>query len=156
MDYNICMLIYIGADHRGFQLKESLKKFLKERNYEVVDVGNVEYNENDDYPDFAKATAQAISEDFLNRRGIVICGSGVGVDVVANKFDGVRSALVNNAEQAKLSRRDDNTNVLALAAEFINKKEAEKILTVWLETPFSGAEKYKRRLTKINEYEKEN
>ena len=150
------MLIYIGADHRGFQLKESLKKILKERNYEIIDVGNVEYNEADDYPDFARLVARAVSQDPANRRGIVICGSGIGVDMVANKFDGARSALVNNVEQAILSRKDDNANVLALAADFINEESAEEILIAWLKEPFSGEEKYKRRIEKISEIENNN
>ena len=150
------MLIYIGADHRGFQLKESLKKILKERNYEIIDVGNVEYNEADDYPDFARLVARAVSQDPANRRGIVICGSGIGVDMVANKFDGARSALVNNVEQAILSRKDDNTNVLALAADFINEESAEEILIAWLKESFSGEEKYKRRIEKISEIENNN
>lgn len=147
------MLIYIGADHRGFNLKKILKEFLKKRGYEVVDVGNVEYNENDDYPDFAKMAARAVSENPENRKGVVICGSGVGVDVVANKFDGVRSALVNDAEQAKLSRRDDDTNVLALGADFVSDELAKEILSIWLNEPFSGKEKYKRRIEKINDLE---
>ena len=150
------MLIYIGADHRGFQLKESLKKILKERNYEIIDVGNVEYNEADDYPDFARLVARAVSQDSLNRRGVVICGSGVGVDMVANKFDGARSALVNNVEQAILSRKDDNANILALAADFINEESAEEILIAWLKESFSGEEKYKRRIEKISEIENNN
>ncbi len=150
------MLIYIGADHRGFQLKESLKKILKERNYEIIDVGNVEYNEADDYPDFARLVARAVSQDPANRRGIVICGSGIGVDMVANKFDGARSALVNNVEQAILSRKDDNANILALAADFINEESAEEILIAWLKEPFSGEEKYKRRIEKISEIENNN
>ena len=150
------MLIYIGADHRGFQLKESLKKILKERNYEIIDVGNVEYNEADDYPDFARLVALAVSQDPANRRGIVICGSGIGVDMVANKFDGARSALVNNVEQAILSRKDDNANILALAADFINEESAEEILIAWLKEPFSGEEKYKRRIEKISEIENNN
>ena len=150
------MLIYIGADHRGFQLKESLKKILKKQNYEIIDVGNVEYNEADDYPDFARLVARAVSQDSLNRRGVVICGSGVGVDMVANKFDGARSALVNNVEQAILSRKDDNANILALAADFINEESAEEILIAWLKEPFSGEEKYKRRIEKISEIENNN
>ena len=150
------MLIYIGADHRGFQLKESLKKILKEQNYEIIDVGNVEYNEADDYPDFARLVARAVSQDPANRRGIVICGSGIGVDMVANKFDGARSALVNNVEQAILSRKDDNANILALAADFINEESAEEILIAWLKEPFSGEEKYKRRIEKISEIENNN
>ncbi len=147
------MLIYIGADHRGFQLKETLKKYLKDQGYEVLDVGNDKYNENDDYPDFAKLTAQAVGQDPWNRRGILICGSGVGVDIVANKFKGVRSALINNPNQAYLSRHDDDANILSLAAEFTDKEIAEQILKTWLTTPFSGEEHHKRRLDKIGEIE---
>ncbi len=152
----IKMLIYIGADHQGFNLKEALKNFLKNQGYEVVDVGNLEYNELDDYPDFAKLVARAVSQDPSNRKGIVICGSGVGVDMVANKFDGARSALVNNIEQAVLSRQDDNSNILALGAKFVNGEQAKEILAAWLKTPFSGKEKYERRLEKISEIEKDN
>jgi len=147
------MLIYIGADHKGFQLKESLKKFLKDKGYEVVDVGNNHYDENDDYPDFAKLVARAISQDPFNRRGILICGSGIGMDIVANKFKNVRSALVSNSDQAYLSRNDDDANVLSLAADFLDEEQAQKILTTWLVTPFSNKEHHKRRLEKITEIE---
>ncbi len=147
------MLIYIGADHRGFKLKESLKFFLKSQGYEAVDVGNDKYDENDDYPDFAALIAKQVSQDIINRRGILICGSGAGVDIVANKFNGIRSVLAISAEQAQKSRSDDNTNVLSLAADFIKEEEAEKILDVWIKTQFSGKEKYKRRIEKINEIE---
>ncbi len=147
------MLIYIGADHRGFQLKETLKKFLKDQGYEVIDAGNDHYDENDDYPDFAKLAARAVSQDPWNRRGILICGSGVGVDVVANKFKGVRSALVNNPDQAYLSRHDDDTNILSLAAEFLDEKTASQILKTWLSTPFSDEEHHRRRLEKITQLE---
>jgi len=147
------MLIYIGADHKGFQLKETLKKFLKEQGYEVIDVGNDHYDENDDYPDFAKLVARAVSQDPLNRRGILICGSGIGMDIVANKFKGVRSALVSNPDQAYLSRNDDDTNILSLAADFLNEEQTKKILTTWLATPFSGKEIYQRRLQKISDLE---
>ncbi len=147
------MLIYIGADHRGFQLKEILKNFLKEQGYEVIDVGNDHYDENDDYTDFAVSVGRAISEDPYNRRGVLICRSGIGVDIVANKFKGVRSALVSNPDQAYLSRNDDDTNVLSLAAEFLSDEQAKKILSVWLQTPFSGEEHHKRRLKKIIEIE---
>jgi len=150
------MLIYLGADHRGFELKEFLKKFLKKQSYKVIDVGNEKYDENDDYPDFARLVARAVSQDSLNRRGVVICGSGVGVDMVANKFDGVRSALANTPEQAKLSRKDDNANVLALAAEFTDENKAKEILIAWLKESFSGEEKYKRRIEKISEIENNN
>ena len=147
------MLIYIGADHRGFQLKETLKKFLKDQGYEVVDVGNEVYEKDDDYPDFAVLVGQVVSQDPSARRGILICGSGVGVDVVANKFKGIRSALVNNPDQAYLSRNDDDTNVLSLAAEFLDEETAKKILSTWLQTPFSNEGNHKRRLEKIRELE---
>lgn len=150
------MLIYIGADHQGFQLKEILKKFLKERGYEVIDVGNDKYDENDDYSDFAVSVAKQVAQDTSIRRGILICGSGAGVDIAANKFNNIRSVLAANPDQAYLSRKDDDTNVLSLAAEFTDEEIAKKIASVWLSTPFSGEEKYKRRLEKINKIEENN
>lgn len=147
------MLIYIGADHRGFKLKESLKAYLKESGYEVIDVGNQKYDENDDYPDFASAAARKVSLDPQNSRGVLVCGSGVGVDVVANKYQNVRSALAATPDQAAISRNDDNTNVLSLAADFLTEGEAKKILTVWLQTDFSEEERHRRRLEKIEKYE---
>jgi len=129
---------------------------LKNQGYEIIDAGNGNLDKGDDYPDFAKLVARAISQDPINRRGILICGSGAGVDIVANKFDGVRSALATNVEQAKMSRSDDDTNILSLAAEFTNEESAKEILNVWLKTPFSGEEKHKRRLEKISEIEENN
>ena len=147
------MLIYIGADHRGFELKEILKKFLQENGYEVIDVGNDHYDKNDDYPDFAALAAHAVSQDSINRRGILICGSGAGMNIVANKFESVRAVSINNSEQAKLSRNDGDSNIISLSADCIDKEKAEDILRVWLKTPFSGDERHKRRLKKIMEIE---
>ena len=147
------MIIYIGADHRGFQLKEILKKQLSESGYEFVDVGNDHYDENDDYPDFAASVGQAINQDPLNRRGILVCGSGAGVDIVANKFKSVRSVLAINSDQALASRNDDDTNVLSLAADFLTEDEAKKILATWLQAPFSSNENHQRRLEKIKQTE---
>lgn len=147
------MLIYIGADHQGFQLKDALKKFLKERGYEIIDVGNDKYDENDDYPDFAVLVARQVAQDVFTRRGVLICGSGAGVDITANKFKDIRSVLAASPDQAYLSRKDDDTNVLSLAAEFTNEEAAKKILSVWLSTPFSGGERYKRRIEKIRNIE---
>ena len=147
------MLIYIGADHRGFQLKETLKTYLKGSGYEVVDVGNDQYVAGDDYPDFAALAARKVSLDPENSRGVLICGSGVGVDVAANKFKNVRSALVMNSGQASASRNDDNTNVLSLAADYLNEEEAQKIISTWLKTSFSGEERHARRLKKIEDLE---
>ena len=147
------MIIYIGADHRGFELKEYLKNFLKTNAYEVVDVGNDHYDENDDYPDFAEAVGQKVSVDFDNSRGVVICGSGVGVDVVVNKFRNIRSVLAFSSDQAFDSRNDDNNNVIALPADFLDQEKAKKILQTWLQTPFSKEERHKRRLEKIAQLE---
>ncbi len=147
------MLIYIGADHRGFKLKESIKKFLKDSGYQLVDVGNEAYQEDDDYPDFAVAVGKAIREEPFTRRGILICGSGVGMDIAANKFKGARSALCCNSDQAYLSRNDDDTNVLCLAADFLDEETAGKIVKTWLATPFSGENKFRQRIQKISELE---
>lgn len=150
------MTIFIGADHRGLKLKEKLKQFLSNKGYTVFDKGNDHYDESDDYPDFAGLVAQEVAEDPDNRRGILICGSGVGIDVAANKFSRVRSALANNSDQAFSSRNDVDANVLCLAADFLDEEEAKKILSVWLQTPFSKEERHKRRLRKIGEIEASN
>lgn len=148
------MLIYIGADHRGFAFKKTLTAFLQNKGEKVIDVGDHKYDENDDYPDFAAKVAKEVSLNPTERRGILICASGVGVDVVANKFKGIRSALVSNPDQAYSSRNDDDANILSLAADFINENQAKKILEVWLGTPFSGDEGHKRRLEKISSLER--
>ena len=142
-------MIYLGADHRGFRLKEEIKKFLAEKNYQFEDMGNLAYDPNDDYTDFAKLVAKKVSEKPEENKGILICGSGVGVDIVANKFKGVRSALADGVQTAKQSREHDDTNVLSLPADEVNFEIAKQIITVWLETPFSNGEKYKRRIGKI-------
>ncbi|MBI2515138.1 RpiB/LacA/LacB family sugar-phosphate isomerase [Candidatus Wolfebacteria bacterium] len=150
------MTIYLASDHRGFQLKSFIKDFLKAKSFEVFDLGNDKYDEADDYPDFAERVARKVAVEPAERRGILICGSGVGVDVVANKFKGVRSALIFNEAQARASRNDDDVNVLSLPADFLDENKAKKILEVWLETPFSGEERYKRRLQKIKQLELRN
>lgn len=147
------MIIYIGADHRGFELKERLKLFLQDKGYQIEDVGNDHYDDNDDYPDFAEAVAKKVSLNYENARGILLCGSGVGVDVVANKFRNVRSALVATPDQAFDSRNDDDANVLSLAADYLKPADAEKIVLTWLTTPFADEEKFRRRLEKIRRLE---
>ena len=145
------MILYIGADHRGFQLKEALKKFLVESGYTVNDMGNNHYEEGDDFVDFAKLVVGKIGADLFNSKGILICGSGVGVDIVANRFPDIRSALVSSPDQAMASRNDDDTNVLSIAADFTDFEQVKKIVSVWLQTPFSDEEDHKRRLSKIRE-----
>lgn len=147
-------MIYIGADHRGYKLKEALRKYLDALDYRYKDVGAFEYEEDDDYPDFAKAVAEGVAADAENNRGILLCGSGVGVDIVANRFKGVRSALVSTVDMAAHARANDNCNVLSLAADILEEKKMKKMVKTFLETQFLGEEKYVRRLRKIEEIEK--
>jgi len=147
------MVIYFGADHRGYKLKELLKGFLVEKGYEIVDLGNEKFDPADDYPDFATRVAEKINHDPENSRGVVICGSGVGVDVVANKYKRVRSALAISSDQIYDARQDDDVNILALAAGFISEDEAKKIIQVFLDVSFNGEERHRRRLEKITDIE---
>jgi len=147
------MIIYIGADHRGFALKESLKKYLKENGYEVNDLGAATLVDGDDYPDFAMPVAEKVSLDPQNSKGILICGSGVGVDVVANKYPRIRAALVMSPDHAYLSRNDDDANIICLASELIDDVQAKTILSAWLQTPFSGDVRHMRRIAKIRDAE---
>ena len=147
-------MIYIGADHRGFELKEHLKEFFDELGFDYEDMGAAEYNQTDDYPEFAKAVAEHILHP--DDRGIVICGSGVGVDEVANKIAGVRCGLAINKDQIKSARHDDDINCLALAADHTNEEMAKEIVKIFLDTEFSGEERYKRRIHEIADIEQEN
>ncbi len=147
-------MIYLGADHRGFKLKEKVKKWLDEWGQEYEDVGPFEYDKDDDYPVYAAKVAESITEP--DDRGIIICGSGVGVDEVANKFDGIRSGLAINTEQIKSARHDDNINVLAVASDYIAEEDAHDIVKTFLETPFAGEERFMRRLGEIEDIEENN
>ncbi len=146
-------MIYIGADHRGYKLKEALKIYLQELNYVCEDLGAKELIPDDDYPDYAILVAEKVAEDPENNRGILICGSGVGVDIVANKIRNIRSALCFDVKQARMSRNDDNANILSLSADFISEDLAKEIVKTWLETPFSGLEHHVRRIEKIRKIE---
>jgi ribose 5-phosphate isomerase B len=148
------MTIYLGADHRGFNLREYLKKKLVGEGYEVVDMGNTSADPNDDYPVFAKAVAEKVAEHPAEDRGIVICGSGTGVDIVANKFKGIRSALATSPVHIGIARHDDDVNVLALPADFLDEVAASAIVEKFLETQFAGDEKYKRRIDEISGLER--
>ncbi|HEY4520602.1 MAG TPA: RpiB/LacA/LacB family sugar-phosphate isomerase, partial [Candidatus Paceibacterota bacterium] len=146
-------MIYLGADHRGFQLKEIIKDYLDETEKEYEDLGAFEIDPNDDYPVYAKRVADHVQ--YPEDRGIVICGSGVGVDEVANKVAGVRSGLAINRKQIEAARHDDDINVLALASDHTPEEEAKGIVKVFLETGFSGEERYIRRINEIRDLESE-
>lgn len=147
------MIIYFGADHRGYALKEHLKEAVRDTGYEIYDVGNTVYDEADDYPDFAAEVAKKVSRDPEGSRGIVICGSGAGMEIVANKFPNVRAALGLTTDQVFDARSDDDINVLSFAADFVAKPDAQKMVQVFLGTPRSDEERHRRRLEKISEIE---
>src|SRR3990167_9269690 len=120
--------IFIGSDHRGFELKEKIKNWLSEWDYEFEDCGAHEYNKYDDYPDFATAVAKSVLGHAVSKsRGILICGSGVGVTIAANRFKGIRAGLAINPNQIRDSVNDENTNILALSADYTPEAEAKEI-----------------------------
>ena len=142
-------MIYIASDHRGFQLKERIKLYLKELGYAYEDLGASIYNKEDDYPDFAKLVGERVAENPENR-GILICGSGVGIAVSANKIKGIRAGTILKPEQARAAVNDEDLNILSLAADYLSEDEAREIVKTFLETKFSGEERHKRRIEKIN------
>jgi ribose 5-phosphate isomerase B len=147
------MIIYLGADHRGFALKEKLKEILTAEAYTAVDCGAAALVPDDDYPAYARAVAEGVGKNPGVDRGIVICGSGFGVDIAANKFPGIRAALAMSPDHIYQGRHDDDVNVLALAADFIDEPTAEKIVRTFLSTPFAKEERYERRIEQIGKFE---
>lgn len=151
------MVIYLGADHNGVALQDRIRSFLKEQGYEVVDTNPAIADPQDDYPDSAAAVAGKISQDPGGSRGIVICGSGAGVTVVANKFRGALATLGFSADQVYSARHDDNVNILAVAAKFTREDDVMKMVRTFLDTSFDTTqERYRRRLDKIAAIEDRN
>jgi ribose 5-phosphate isomerase B len=148
------MKIYFASDHAGFEMKNSLIEFVKELGFEAEDCGAYELNPNDDYPEFVKKAAQAVSEATDGSRGIVLGGSGQGEAMCANKFKGVRAVeyyapsrgAVNIIED---SRSHNDSNVLSLGARFLSLDEAKEAVRLWLTTEFSGEERHVRRINEI-------
>ncbi len=144
--------IVIASDHAGFALKEKLRAYLAKKGFTVKDLGT--YSEDRcDYPVYAASLASLISKRKY-KEGILICGSGIGVSIVANRFPGVRAALCYNVAAAKLSREHNDSNVLVLGSRLVEPALAKKIAGVWLNTEFSGG-RHKRRLNLIKKIEKE-
>ena len=144
--------LLIASDHGGVELKAALVKFLKKRKVTVSDLGT-HSEASVDYPDYALALAKKVGRA-RDERGILICKSGIGMSVSANKVRGVRAALCLNKEMAKLSRLHTNSNVLVLGAQFVTPKRAEQIVDTWLTTPFEGG-RHEKRINKITHYEGE-
>lgn len=146
--------IYIGADHAGWKLKEGLETYLQEQGHTVIDMGNQNLVEHDDYPDFGHAVAKRVVTD-EGSHGIVICGSAQGICIVANKVKGARAATGFNKDVAKSSREDDNANILCLPGRHMELAQAKEVVNTWLEAEFSDAERHQRRLAKIKQIEQQ-
>ena len=145
-------LIYVGSDHRGFNLKKKVVEFLREVDYEVEDLGAKIYDKDDDYNEISVELAEKVARE--NTRGILLCGSGVGVSIAANKVFGVRAALCTSEKQARLAREDSDANILCLSTDLVNEEENLEIIKTFLETVFSSEERFIRRINKIKEYER--
>lgn len=148
-------LIYIGADHAGFSLKEELKQALTADGYEVQDVGAEAFVDTDDYPAYAERVAKAVAAD-SSARGLLACGNAEGVCIAANKVRGTRAAVGFSIEAAKTSRTDDDANVLCLPGRIETNDSAIEMVRAFLTTPFSGAERHERRLKQVEEMEEQN
>jgi ribose 5-phosphate isomerase B len=146
------MKIYIGADHNGFELKKQITDFLTRSDYEVIDEGDAQLNPNDDYPQFAgRLVAGLLASPDKDAKGILICGSGQGICMAANRFKGIRASLCWDQPEARAARNDDDSNVLCLSSRFTDLKTAEAIIMTWLNTPFAGADRFKRRIKQLDE-----
>ncbi|MCD4781071.1 MAG: RpiB/LacA/LacB family sugar-phosphate isomerase [Candidatus Omnitrophica bacterium] len=145
------MKVYIGADHRGFNFKKGIISILEEMHYDVVDVGVHEKGKICDYPKIGYKVAKAVSQD-KDSRGILICLSGIGQTIIANKVRGAYAALCYNARTAVLSRKHNNANVLVLSGRFGKKNELRNIIEKWMTTPFEGG-RHKRRMQQIKRFE---
>ncbi len=145
------MKIYIGTDHAGFELKESLIPFLRELGHTVEDKGAHSYEALDDYPDFIRPVAEAVAGD-SESRGIILGGSGQGEAMCANRVTGVRAAVYYGGpfDIAVLSREHNDANILSLGARFVEDDEAKEVVRIWLATPFGDEEKHARRIAKLD------
>jgi ribose 5-phosphate isomerase B len=148
------MNIYLGADHQGFAMKEHVFAYLAKRGYEVEDVGGRELDPQDDFPEFAQMAAlKILGDDTPDPRAILICGGGQGMCMAANRFHGIRASVIWDEYEAKMTRNDNDSNVLCLPSRVLqdDEKAWQSIIDTWLTTPFASAPRYKRRNAQIDE-----
>ena len=145
-------MIYVGADYRGFEKKNTLLKFLAENDYDATDLGPYEYSEGDDFNDAAVAVAKKVREN-RGDYGILICDSAHGMTIQANRFKGIRAVHCDNTESAKLAREHDDANVLCLSAHFMDDDKIQEIVKVFLGTNFENIERRVRRINRLDERE---
>ena len=143
-------VVYVGADHRGFNLKNKITLGLREKGWVVTDLSK-NFDPEDDYPDISIEVAQKVVKE--KALGILICGSGAGITISANKVDGARAAMAMNKKQARKIREDDDVNILCLSADFISDDDNLEIVTEFLEAIFMTEERFIRRINKIKKYE---
>jgi RpiB/LacA/LacB family sugar-phosphate isomerase len=146
-------MLYIAADHAGYPLKEELKPYLAELGFDVQDLGNEQFDPSDDYPDFAYRLAQNILEN-EDSKGILICETGQGVCIAANKVDGIRAALVYDEFTARSAAEHLNANIICLGGRVLDDDIAKKLVKMWLDAEFSHEERHERRLEKIENIER--
>ena len=144
-------MIFIAADHAGFDLKNILVKHIRADGHEITDLGANSLDPSDDYPEFAAHVALEVVKDPKNNLGIVICRNGVGVCMTANKFKGARCALSWRKDHAISSRKDDDANILALPADYIRETDALEVTDAWLAAPFSNSDRHNKRLAMLEE-----
>lgn len=147
------MKIYIGADHNGFYLRNSLLTYLKRAGYDVQDDGDITLNAEDDFPVFtAKVVQDVLNSDDKDARGILICGSGQGMCIAANRFKGIRACMGYDRESVRATRNDEDANILCLGARTLEKDATNVLVETFLNTPFSHIGRYQRRLKEIDEF----
>lgn len=142
------MKIYLGSDHNGFHLKEDVFAYLSKHGHDVEDVGDEVLDKEDDFPEFAaKAAIKVLGSEDSDPRAILLCGGAQGMGMAANRFDGIRASVVWDAHEAKMTRNDNDSNVLCLPARTLegDSDEWRNIIDTWLKTPFANAERYRRR-----------
>lgn len=146
------MTVYLGADHNGFEMKGYLRQQLQVSGYSVIDEGDKLPDPRDDFPQFAARTIAALkASDDPKAAAVLICGSGQGMCMAANRYRGIRASLCWNEAEARAARNDDDSNVLCLPARYLSNEQAESILKVWLATGFAGAARFKRRIKEMDE-----
>jgi ribose 5-phosphate isomerase B len=145
------MKIALASDHRGFEFKNRIVSMLTQMGHTIVDFGTASSNESVDYPDFGIKAAQSVGSGECDR-GILICGTGIGMSLVANKVKGVRAAVCHNLYTVEMSRRHNDSNVLCIGADIVNEELLEQKVKLWLETPFDGG-RHARRVEKITDAE---
>lgn len=144
------MKIYIGADHHGFEDKAKLIDYLKSQNYEVIDEGDDTLNSEDDFPNYAAKVADHVLSDNSDSKGILLCGSGQGMCMAANRFKGIRASMCWDEKEAYSSRNDDDANILCLSADNTDLDSIKRIVEAWLSTPFAGQDRFVRRIKELD------